>query len=200
MLSLSPSELCRAAVKPIHVELTTGPTQEPVTVEDMRLWAAVENESQITNNLLRDDELVREFVIPGVRVAIEGWLSSALITQSRTAYYDAYTLVNDRLELSYKPLQSITSVKYTTTANDGLNDYSDDNYYALTGKRSELALEQGATWPSDLRSYDSLQVEYVCGYGVAAIGTPDYKDTGANGEANNILATGGQFCGSAATT
>jgi len=186
-------------VKHRFVELTTGPTQEPVSVEDARLWTVHETESLASGNLHRDDELVREILIPGVRRKVENWLAESLITQTRTAYYDAADLVSSCLQLPYGPLQSVTSVKYTTT--DGtLSTFSSASYYTMTGRRSQLALNEGYTWPSDLMDYNSLQVEYVCGYGASSIGTPDYKDTGANGAGNYLLSTGGTFCGGSDVT
>lgn len=168
-------------------------------MEDVRLWTMGQIESLATSNLQIDDELLREFIIPAVRRKVENWLGEAMITQTRTAYYDAIDLDRATLQLPYGPLQSISSVQYTTS--DGsLETFASASYYAMTAKRSQLGLNEGYTWPSDLRDFNSLQVEYVCGYGASAIGTPDFNGTGSNGVGDDELATGGQFCGGADVT
>lgn len=199
-LWLHSSATHKGPVMPRHVELSTEPTQEPVSVEDVRLWAVSEIESQSSGILHRDDEIVRGIVIPGIRRAVEGWTGKSLITQTRKAYFDGIDLDNNVLKLPYGPLQSVSSITYYTTDSDTEQTYSSDNYYEITGDRSEVALNQGSIWPSDLRDYDSVIVTYVAGYGAGSIGTPDYQGTGANGEGNYLLSTGGAYCGSTDVT
>lgn len=183
-------------VKPRYHEVTTEPTQEPIVLEDARLWGIAETESQVSGNLHRDDELVRSIVIPAVRRVVEGILGESLITQTRTAYFDACDLESDRLYLPYGPLQSVDHVKYTVSSDTStLETFDSDSYYIIDGKRSLVVLNEGYTWPTDLAEVNSLQVQYVAGYGASSIGTPDYKDTEDNGTGDYLLATGGTFGG-----
>jgi uncharacterized phiE125 gp8 family phage protein len=82
----------------------------------------------------------------------------------------------DTIHLPKPPLQSVSSVKYYTTDNT-VNTYSTDNYTVDTqggdgAKYGRIFLNQGKTWPTNLRSRIALQITYVAGYGDAGSSVP----------------------------
>lgn len=76
----------------------------------------------------------------------------------------------DKLDLPFPPLQSVTSVTTYDTSNSS-SVYSSDNYTVdLQGGR--IYLDEGASWPSNLRDTNAVEVEYVAGYGSGSVPEP----------------------------
>lgn len=74
------------------------------------------------------------------------------------------------IELPFGPVQSVTSV-VTYNRSDTAATFSASSYGVdLAGGR--LFLNEGQTWPSDLRSYNAVEVTYIAGYGAANVPAP----------------------------
>lgn len=74
------------------------------------------------------------------------------------------------LELPFPPVASVTSV-VTYDRADNASTFSASRYGVdLQGAR--IYLNEGETWPVDLRAYNSVQVTYVAGYGAANVPAP----------------------------
>lgn len=76
----------------------------------------------------------------------------------------------DRLELPFSPIQSVTSVVTYDRANSS-STFSATNYIVdlQTGR---IVLNEGETWPTDLRATNAVEVTYVAGYGSGSIPAP----------------------------
>lgn len=77
----------------------------------------------------------------------------------------------DAIDLKYRPLVSVASIKtYSQTNTESV--YSTDNYAADTFS-NRIAIMNGASPPSDTRSYNAIIVEFVAGFGTESGNVPD---------------------------
>lgn len=76
----------------------------------------------------------------------------------------------DVIELPMLPIISVTSVQ-TTDINNVETTFSSANY-TLDPDGGRIYLDIGATWPTNLRSYNAVKVTYVAGYGSTDASVP----------------------------
>lgn len=145
-----------------HWKVTTGPVVEPITVEELKLFARIDG---------ADEDLLLEGFIEAVRGNAEAYLGQALISQTITMQMDYWP--SETIELPRPPLISITGV-YTLDEDDVATEYSSDYYYAITwAVPGLLVLRQGVSPPENTeRDYGGYQVVFVAGYGEEATDVP----------------------------
>lgn len=116
---------------------------------------------------------------------IEDYLNRALITQTITYQSDCFPnqlggfsmLSASRrapatISLPRPRLQSITSVKYYQT-NNVLATFDASSYFADTlSDPGRIVLNEGYTWPDNVRSAAAVEIIYVAGYGSARASVP----------------------------
>jgi uncharacterized phiE125 gp8 family phage protein len=141
----------------MRLVLTSPPAIEPLLLDDAKLFAYIDNDA--TDTLITG-------LITVARQWVENYCNIALITQSYSAYYDyrdkwaGEWIRGRKIRLPMQPIQSITDVNsYDQFDNETLFDSSN---YRLSGSR--LVLGDLASWPTELRIYDCLQVDFVAGY------------------------------------
>lgn len=157
--------------------LITAPTEEPVSVAELR--AHLRDPADADSVLTRLIKAAREYV--------EEATGLALISQTRELTLDAWPGGGDGLgwwdgvqegaiigrapryvELPRGPLIFITSVKTYDTGNNATT-WEPGNYFADTGNRpGRLALLDGAVWPVPTRAASGIVIRYVAGYANAA--------------------------------
>ena len=76
----------------------------------------------------------------------------------------------DTLDLPFAPLQSVTSIVTYDRGNIGTTFNA--SRYGVDTESGRIYLNEGETWPSDLRAQDAVQVTYVAGYGSGSIPAP----------------------------
>jgi len=69
----------------------------------------------------------------------------------------------DYIELPFGPVQSVTSITTWDRANNPA--VFDAGAYTLDGAGWRVHLNEGRTWPSELRRFQAVAVRYVAGYG-----------------------------------
>jgi uncharacterized phiE125 gp8 family phage protein len=139
-------------------KIITPVATEPVTLAEAELFARVDESSSTEEDLL-------SAIITAAREYCENFTRRALATQTIEAYLPTFP-ANDRFELPFPPLQSVTSVKYKnsagveTTMTAGA-DYYVDNESNVGG----IVLPYGYTWPSFTEyPVNAVKVVYVAGY------------------------------------
>lgn len=157
--------------------LITAPTEEPVSVAELR--AHLRDPADADSVLTRLIKAAREYV--------EEATGLALISQTRELTLDVWPGGGDGLgwwdgvqegaiigrapryvELPRGPLISITSVLTYDTGNNATT-WEAGNYFADTGTRpGRLALLDGAVWPVPTRAASGIVIRYVAGYANAA--------------------------------
>lgn len=159
------------------IALITPPTNEPVTLSELKSWMRLDGTSE--------DVLLTQLIV-AARQEAEKYLRSALVSQTLEltvdltgglndslgdGWYDLavtelYGALPDVIPLPYAPIQSITSV--TTYDNDNVGTvYSSDNY-TLDEAGSRLVLNYGQIWPSNMRQSAACVIRYVAGYGTVS--------------------------------
>lgn len=74
------------------------------------------------------------------------------------------------LELAFPPVQSVTSV--VTYDRDNSSSTFSASKYGVDLQGARIYLNEGETWPTDLRAYNSVEITYVAGYGAANVPAP----------------------------
>jgi uncharacterized phiE125 gp8 family phage protein len=139
--------------------VVTGPTAEPITLAEAKrqLFLAESDTSQ-------DAELVNR-----IQAAREQWehdTDTVMLTQ--TLFVTAEAFAGREIELSGRPIQSITSIQYYDE-NDTLQTLS-SSLYSFNATEREIELKWNETWPVTSIRWDAVKVTYVAGgTSVAAI-------------------------------
>lgn len=155
------------------IRTITAPTEEPIELDEMKDYLKVDTDTE--------DGLILD-LISVAREYAEKYMRRAIMTQTILysldgvpVDYDNSNLPSDWpwslvpagkgfIELPRPQLQSVTAVKYYDTANTE-HTFSTANYYVDTyADVGRVALNLGCVWPSELRSVDSIRIEYVAGY------------------------------------
>lgn len=146
--------------------LVTGPTQEPLTLEEAKLHLRVDH---------TDDDAYIAMLIITARNMVENHTGRALLTQT----WD-YTLSDfprrGFITLPLAPLQSVTSITYYDTAGAG-TVYGTSNYQVdAYGAPGRVALGYGLSWPSTtLRTANGVVIRFVAGYASTGAVPQDIK-------------------------
>jgi uncharacterized phiE125 gp8 family phage protein len=147
----------------MSLKLITGPTTDPVSVDE------VKDHARIT--LDAEDALIAEKIV-GWRRWVEGFQGRALITQTWEFYLDAFPSGN-YIAVPLPPLQSVESVKYYDTDETEATFSSDDYYVNTVREPGRVSLKYGESWPSTtLRPENGVVVKFKAGYGDAATDVP----------------------------
>ena len=154
------------------LEVKTEPTQEPVTLQEVKEYLRVEDST--------DERNIRPLIETARRFA-EEHLGRALVSTTYTQYYDCYDDMSDPLwegtrtgpyinyyknylVLGKGPVSSVTHVK-TYDDDDTATTMASSKYYVDTAREpSRIVLRTGETFPTSLRVANGIEVEYVAGY------------------------------------
>lgn len=167
----------------VSLSQQTAPAVEPVSRTEAKNYLKIDSTA--------DDDLIDD-LIKSAREMVEDFTKRSFITQTwklvldrfpvhRNRKYDDYEgvlhlpkseVVNsaDYIVLQRAPIQSITSL-VTIDDHNNSSTFAASNYY-LDTENSRLVLNDGATWPTDLRAQAAVNVTYEAGYGDAATDVP----------------------------
>lgn len=142
--------------------VSSAPVSEPVTVEELKLFARIDGS---------DEDTLLESFIASVRRLTEDYLNRALIEQTITLKMDLWPC--EVIELPRPPLISITAVE-TLDESGAVTVYSSSNYYTdIHSEPGLLILKNGVTPPQNTeRYYGGYQIRYKAGYGDSATDVP----------------------------
>lgn len=122
----------------------------------------------------KDDSLIR-FLMEAADKRFEQSTNRRLLQQTWLAYYNdwPYADENDRMEIPFPPLQSVTTVKYTDAAGAQWT-YDPLRYNVDTeGAPGGIVLNYFSSWPNaSLKTVNPIEIEFVCGYGSQTSAVP----------------------------
>jgi uncharacterized phiE125 gp8 family phage protein len=136
----------------------TEPVVEPVSLAEAKLHMRVE---------IDDDDTLIAGLITAAREHLESTARPqlAMLTQTWRYVADAWP-VGDTLELRPYPLQSVSSIKYTSDAGVEATLASSNYVVDSYSEPGRVRLKSTAGWPSTtLAALNGLVVEFVAGYG-----------------------------------
>lgn len=164
----------------------TASTDDPaISLADMKGFLRVDGTA--------DDDQITAYIATATE-AVKQYLRRALLTETFVFKADGFTDAygDDRLlslgpgvhtasrpyilgggetlDLPFPPLASVTSV--VTYDRDNNADTLSDTLYQVDLTSGRIYLNEGETWPSNLRAQDAVQVTYVAGYGSGSIPAP----------------------------
>lgn len=151
-------------------KLMAGPATEPVTTAQVKTWLRIDG---------TDDDDLLSLLIPAARRMAEEYTKRAFITQTWALWMDRFwegeiekpgywigvsrPLDAATIKLSREPIISITSVKTYNPSNTEATVSS--SVYVLDVAGAKVILNDGYSWPTDLRNKASVLVTYQAGYG-----------------------------------
>ncbi len=165
--------------------LKTEPVDEPVTLDEAKQQIRVTTSTE--NDFIED-------LIKSARISAELYCERVFITQTWQIFFDflgnigrsewwngvregpVTSFFADVIEITRPPLQSIVSV--TSFDQDDVGTvFSDSNYNVrvYSGNnppKGRIALKGGVSWPVGGRNVDSLEIEFIAGYGDAGSDVP----------------------------
>jgi uncharacterized phiE125 gp8 family phage protein len=142
--------------------VSSAPVSEPVTVEELKLFARIDGD---------DENTLLESFITSARRLTEDYLNRALIEQTITLKMDLWPC--EVIELPRPPLISITAVETLDESNVATVYASSNYYFDIISEPGLLILKNGVTPPQNtVRYYGGYQIRYKAGYGDAATDVP----------------------------
>lgn len=138
--------------------LVMAPADEPVGLSEAKLHLRVDHDD--------DDDLIQS-LITAARDQIEHVTWRQLLTATWDYSCDAWP-ADGVFVLPKAPLQSVTSISYTNTANVTAVVPSTDYLVDTASLRGRVLPAYGKSWPSaGLRPANGITVRFIAGYGAA---------------------------------
>lgn len=144
----------------IHT-LKTPPVLKPVALADMRAKIGTTRADDTSR------DAIIEQAIGSATHDCENYTGKAFITQ--TWVYYAYSF--DRVIGVKMPVKSVTSITYLDQNN--IRQTVSPADYGLDPHQGIIVPKPGKSWPVALYHNNSVQIEYVCGYGDSPSDVPD---------------------------
>lgn len=136
-------------------KLITPPSEEPLTLTEVKLHLRVEN---------TDDNALITALIVAAREQAESITARALCTQTWELVLDAFP---EACVLRHSPVQSVTSVDYLDTDGASQSLTLADTLLDSESTPGYLVPGYGKAWPATWCVPNAVRVRYVSGYGAA---------------------------------
>lgn len=164
------------------VEVLVAPLVSPVNLNDLKLQLRIEGDSE--------DALLQMYLESAADL-VQSYIGRSLITQTLVLHMDSFgdeqsdyilgapIQTAPRSEILGHPqsidlpkpkVQSITSIKTFNRSN--VESTFDAASYSIENNSGRLYLNDGYTWPTDLRDRDAVNITYVAGYGAEPCDVP----------------------------
>ncbi len=165
--------------------VTASNDSPAISTADMKTFLRVDNSD--------DDAVIATYVATATE-AVKQYLRLAVLTETFVMKADGFALAgaDDRLlslgpgvhtasvpyvlgggetfDVAFPPLQSVTSVE-TFDRSNAATTFSNTKY-EVDLQSGRIYLNEGETWPTDLRAQDAVKITYVAGYGSGSIPEP----------------------------
>lgn len=166
------------------VYATVSDDNAVISLSDMKACLRVDNTA--------DDALITSYTASATE-AVKQYTKRAIQTETFVFKADGFTTASDdrllqlgpgvhtgsrpyllgggeTLDLPFPPLQSVTTVITYDRGNNAATFSA--SKYQVDLQSGRIYLNEGETWPSDLRAQDAVQVTYVAGYGSGSVPDP----------------------------
>ena len=144
----------------METTLNTAPTVEPVSLTEIKRHVRIEPNDE-------DNDIYLYNLISVAREQVEMITWRKLITQTWYGYLNDWPS-GDYIELPFGSLQSVTAVRYTDV-DASQSTWSSAEYIVGTDyQKGRITLADGYAWPNEnLYPSNPIEIEFVCGYGLA---------------------------------
>jgi uncharacterized phiE125 gp8 family phage protein len=145
----------------METTLKTAPAVEPLTVTEVARHVRVDVSDPDENTYLNG-------LITVAREQAEMITWRKLVTQTWYGYLQDWPS-GDYIELPFGSLQTVTAIKYTDEDGDQSTWDSAEYIVGSDYQKGRVTLADGYVWPNDdLYPSNPIEIEFVCGYGLAA--------------------------------
>lgn len=141
----------------IELHPVTPPATEPVTLSEMREHLGITQSTDTS----RDSIISRRIVC--AREWAEEYTRTFFITQSILGSADDF---HENIIYLKRPLQSVTTVKYIDET--GIQQLISSSEYQVDTLSACILPKYGAEWPTARNQPNSVQIQFIVGYGNAA--------------------------------
>ena len=145
--------------------VTSAPAAEPIST------ATAKAHLQVASGNTADDTLI-DSLVSAARHWVEQATGRRLITQTLVARYDGVPSAGAPLLLPVAPVASVTSVVSYDRSNVSSTFASASYLTDLHSAPARIALNDGYSWPSDLRPVNAVEATFVAGYGSTGASVP----------------------------
>ncbi len=153
----------------------TPPTVLAVSLADMKAYLVISDSADdalITAFIEASTDAIKRYLRRGIAVetvelqldGFPGYDDDALFRLGpgvHTGHYDSFVSRGDEIDLPYAPVASITSV--TTYDRDNVAAVFTSAAYFADLASGRLILNEGYSWPSNIRRRDAIRVRYIIG-------------------------------------
>lgn len=161
-------------------KVVTAPVNKPVSLSDMKTQLRVDtsDDDDLINGYIDASAdyfkhyLRRSLITETIELSADGFVRSeddddlGLLRLGAGTHYGSREHILNRpneIELPFLPIQSITSVKTFNRSN--IESTFDASNYNLDEQGGRLYLNEGVSWPDNLRDREAVKIVYVAGYG-----------------------------------
>lgn len=153
------------------LKIKTPPSLEPVTLEETKKLLRIDDSN--------DDSLISS-MITAIRRQAEEWTRRSFVAQAWTLWLDEINIGNKALdgkerviEIPRPPLRSVVFVK-TYNAENAPSVFDASRYFVdASSSPARIALNEKNFWPRPLRKINSVEIEFISGYGPGARDVPE---------------------------
>jgi uncharacterized phiE125 gp8 family phage protein len=145
----------------IRHRVKTAPSVEPVSLSEMRAQLGITQATDTSRDTIISAR------IKSAREMVEFYTRSYIINQTIVGYAEKF----DGAMPLKGPVSSIVSVKYTDTS--GTQQTIDPANYELDFVAGVLVPAHAYSWPYVRERPNSVQIEYIAGYGAASATVPE---------------------------
>jgi uncharacterized phiE125 gp8 family phage protein len=142
--------------------LTAGPAAEPISLEDAKLHARVDGDSE--------DLLIGSLLL-AARLHIERSLDLALISQSWSLYLDHWPGASF-VELPLAPLITVDAIRLYSNTGSSVSIAPGLYVIDAASHRPRIARKDGQGWPVPGRTINGIEIAFTSGYGATADDVP----------------------------
>lgn len=139
------------------LRLISAPTTLPISVAEAKANGRIDN--------MEEDALIEGYIRAALAYA-EKWCGLAFEAQTWEEVLDAFP--TKEIELTWGPVASVTSVKYTDA--DGVEQTVDSADYVLdsVSRDAWVIPVSGFSWPTTMEVVNAVRVRFVAGAGTPA--------------------------------
>jgi uncharacterized phiE125 gp8 family phage protein len=155
------------------LKLKTPPPIEPVTLVDVKGLLRIDDS---------DDDTLIASMITAIRQRAEEWTRRSFLTQTLTLWLDEFphrsgstmNKLNERvIHIPRPPMQSVIFIKTYDSDNSTVTFDASDYFVDTASSPGRLALNDNSSWPTSLRKFSAVEVEFIAGYGSNASDVPE---------------------------
>jgi uncharacterized phiE125 gp8 family phage protein len=139
----------------MHLKIKTGPSKEPIAVDEAKQVIGLSDDQQQFDGLLLR-------LIKAATMKFENETNMRLMEQTWYQYEKDWPIKRDYIEIRYPPLSSVTSVKYTDSNGDQ-QTWTNTNYIVeanLEPGRVQLGYLNVGMLPDDIKLAIELMVTH----------------------------------------